>query len=70
MQSSGLRTYFDESVLAFILDQKSGKFHYHKESNTLVTVYLVFGTFVAPAPEYGCGVLFICDKGIPEPLVR
>lgn len=29
----------DESVLAFILVQKSGKFHYHGESNTLITLY-------------------------------
>ncbi len=30
---------FDESVLAFILEWKSGKFQSNKESNTLVTSY-------------------------------
>ena len=34
----------DESVLAFILEWKSGKFQLTKESNTLVTLYcLVWG---------------------------
>ena len=62
MQSSGLRTYFDESVLAFILDQKSANFNYNKESNTLVTLYLVVWHFHCLAPKYGCEVLFICCK--------
>ena len=41
------RHIFDESVLAFILDWKSGKFHnYCEVSNSLVTPYcIVFGVF-------------------------
>ena len=33
--------YFDESVLAFILGWKSGKFQKHKKGNTLVTPYCI-----------------------------
>ena len=52
---------FDESVLAFILEWKSGKFQWNKESNTLVTLYwYVFKA--SPHTQYECGVLFICSK--------
>ena len=38
--------YFDESVLAFILEWKSGKFQLTKDSNTLVTPYcIVWGVY-------------------------
>ena len=43
----------DESVLAFILDTKSGKFLYHKESNSLIT--LCIGTFLG-LPQTNTGV--------------
>ena len=65
-----LQTYFDESVLAFILEWKSGKFQCYKGSNALVTVYLVLWHFRCSTPKYGCGVLFICSIGIPEPPFR
>ena len=57
----------DESVLAFILVQKSGKFHYHEESNTLVTLYWYMslqGILFYPHAYiwYWCGGLFIRDK--------
>ena len=42
--------FFDESVLAFILELKPRKFHYHKESNTLVTVYWCKWHFRCPIP--------------------
>ena len=36
--------FFDESVLAFVLERKCGSFCEHKEGNTLVTPYcLVWG---------------------------
>ena len=57
-----MQTYFDESVLAFILEWKSGKFQLTKEGNTLVTLYLVLWHFRCPTPKYGCGVLFIWSK--------
>ena len=51
----------DESVLAFILEWKSGKFTLTKESNTLVTPYCsVWGAL--PRTQYECGVLFIWSK--------
>ena len=55
-------TYFDGSVLAFVLELKPRKFHYHKESKTLVTVYWCVGTFVVIYLQYRCGVLFSCGK--------
>lgn len=56
----------DESVLAFILVQKSGKFHYHGESNTLITLYWYMslqGILLYPHTyiRYWCGGLFIRD---------
>ena len=48
MQSKELQTYFDESVLAFILELKPRKFHYHKESNTLISLYLAFVALLLP----------------------
>ena len=62
MQTKVLQTYFDESVLAFILELKPRKFHYHKESNTLVAVYLVLWHNRCPTPKCRCGVLFIRGK--------
>ena len=55
MQSKELQTYFDESVLAFILELKPRKFHYHKESKTLVTVCLVLWYLGYPMPNTGVG---------------
>ena len=53
------RHIFDESVLAFILEWKSGKFQKHKDSNTLVASYCSIGSNSC-STQYGCGVLFIC----------
>ena len=53
------RHIFDESVLAFVLEWKSGKFQKHKDSNTLVTSYCSIGSNSC-STQYGCGVLFIC----------
>jgi hypothetical protein len=50
----------DESVLAFILEWKSGKFQWNKEGNTLVTSYCLVWAQFLPHAQYGCGVLFIC----------
>ena len=61
---------FDESVLAFILEWKSGKFQCYKEGNTLVTSYCIVRVQFLPLTQYGCGVLFICSIGIPEPPFR
>lgn len=48
----------DESVLAFILDWKSGTFHNYCEiTNTLVTPYcIVSGVFCPMLNRYECGV--------------
>ena len=54
--------FFDESVLAFILGWKSGKFQKHKEGNTLITSYCIVWAQLLPHAQYGCGVLFICPK--------
>ncbi len=51
---------FDESVLAFVLGWKSGKFQKHKDGNTLVTSYCMVWVQFLPHAQYGCGVLFIC----------
>ncbi len=39
VRSAVQQSIFDESVFAFILDWKSGKFHCNKEGSTLVTLY-------------------------------
>jgi len=52
--------FYDESVLAFTLGWKSGKFQKHKVSNTLVTSYCKVRVQFLPLTQYGCGVLFIC----------
>lgn len=52
--------FYDESVLAFILGWKSGKFQKHKVSNTLVTSYCKVREQFLPLTQYECGVLFIC----------
>ena len=53
----------DESVFAFILDTKSGKFQQPNESNTLFALYWYILWGVLPHTfQYGCGVLFIWVK--------
>jgi hypothetical protein len=65
------QTYFDESVLAFILEWKSGKFaleqgKQHARHSVLMNQWGV----LTPYSQYECGVLFICSIGIPEPPFR
>ena len=62
--------FIDESVLAFILEWKSGKFTLHKESNH--TRHLVLVTFVAYSMLRLIrvwSIVYLC-KGIPEPPFR
>lgn len=62
---------FDESVFAFILELKPRKFHYHEESNTLVTWYwYICMVALLLHAQYGCGVLFICGKCYPRASVQ
>ena len=68
VQSMRIADIFDESVLAFILEWKSGKFQLQQGEQD--TRHLVFGVVALSLPytcQYGCGVLFICCKGLPEP---
>ena len=59
----------DESVLAFILEWKSGKFQLTKESKTLVTSYcLVWGVHTLCSIRVW-GIVYLV-KGIPEPPFR
>ena len=46
---------FAESVLAFILGWKSGKFQKHKGSNTLVTSYCIVWGVLCPMLNTGVG---------------
>ena len=48
MHSEDCRHIFDESVLAFILEWKSGKFTLAKESITLVTPYCLIWGVLCP----------------------
>ena len=62
--------FIDESVLAFILEWKSGKFQWNKESNH--TRHLVLVTFVAYSMLRLIRVWSIVYlfQGIPEPPFR
>ena len=61
---------FDESVFAFILDTKSGKFHLRKESNTLVTLYWnMVWTHSCSTPIRVWSIVYL-RIGIPEPRIR
>ena len=46
---------FDESVLAFVLGWKSGKFQKHKDGNTLVTSYCIVWVQFLPMLDTGVG---------------
>ncbi len=62
--------FFDESVLAFILEWKSGKFSMEQGKQHTRHSVLVRTLEGIPHTQYGCGVLFICSIGIPEPPFR
>jgi len=60
---------FDESVLAFIFVLKPGKFRMLQGRQH--TRHLVFVSYMDMLHiPYGCGVLFICSIGVPEPQNR
>ncbi len=42
-------------------------FKYHKESNALITCIGVLALSLPYTYQYGCGVLFICDRVLLEP---
>ena len=67
----GLQKYFDESVLAFILEWKSGKFALEQgKQHTRHSVLMNQWGVLTLCSRYECGVLFICSIGIPEPPFR
>ncbi len=65
-----LHNIFCESVLAFILERKCGSFQEHKGATHSSPCIGIFYGILISHIQYGCGVLFICVRVIPQPSFR